>query len=504
MARKCSICREEGHDKRKCPNEECAVCQEKGHNAEACPVVKEVTEKRNAGVEARQKMINASKDYNIDYDIVGLLHDEPFFAIISLAVDKTPSYSIPTAGVRVNPHTGYFEMLYNPAFLKSLPKKHLKGVLKHEFFHLILEHVTGRNMARDKPELAKKWNFAADLAINSFLDGELPDSCLKAGPGGSHPHLPTLQSSEWYFANLTDEDVNPACKTCGGSGEVDDEGEESGSGGSGEGEEGEGEGSGGSSCSGEEGKEKGSGCGSGGKKPCPNCDGQQMDDHSMWGDDGSEDAQARREIANGRLKGVFERAVAEASKKGWGSVPGDMQAKIIASLSNTVDWRAVLRYFVKQSKRASKRSTVRRINKRYPLVHPGKKVERLANIAISIDQSGSVDDDMLVKFFSELMSLSKLATFTVIPFDTRVDENLVYEWKKGTSKPCERVMCGGTDFDAPTKYVNESKKFDGHIILTDMRAPKPKRSLVNRMWMTTPECKSSMPFSTNERVIGIK
>ena len=61
---------------------------------------------------------------------------------------------------------------------------------------------------------------------------------------------------------------------------------------------------------------------------------------------------------------------------------------------------------------------------------------------------------------------------TVVPFDTRVEDSLTYEWKQGASHAFERVMNGGTDFNAPTKWVND-KGFDGHIILTDMMAPKP-------------------------------
>ena len=127
---------------------------------------------------------------------------------------------------------------------------------------------------------------------------------------------------------------------------------------------------------------------------------------------------------------------------------------------------------------------------------------RQARIAISIDQSGSVDDNMLAAFFAELNKLAKLASFTVIPFDSDVCEEKVYEWKKGQSRPWERVLCGGTDFDAPTAYVNQHG-FDGHILLTDLMAPKPKSSKCQRMWMTTEYYARRPYFKTNERVIAI-
>ena len=127
----------------------------------------------------------------------------------------------------------------------------------------------------------------------------------------------------------------------------------------------------------------------------------------------------------------------------------------------------------------------------------------MAKIAISIDQSGSVSDSMLSLFFAELNKLSAIAEFTVVPFDTRVDEDKVFTWKKGQKRPVERVLTGGTCFNAPTDYVNE-RKFDGHIVLTDMCAPKPKKSRCQRMWMTTPDCLRVQQFKTRERVIAIE
>ena len=63
-------------------------------------------------------------------------------------------------------------------------------------------------------------------------------------------------------------------------------------------------------------------------------------------------------------------------------------------------------------------------------------------------------------------------------------------------------MCGGTDFNAPTRWVNENS-FDGHIVLTDMEAPKPVPSKCQRIWMTTKQCAERPYFQTNERVIAI-
>jgi len=381
-----------------------------------------------------------------------LLMDEPFFAALSRKIEKRADYNIPTAGVRVDPESAQFEMVYNPDFFDSLPEEQVRGVLKHEFYHLIFEHVTSR-----KPEGVphKAWNIAADLAINSHLQGELPDNCCMPGVA-PFEDLPLHQTAEWYLANLP----------------KNEEGNESGSGEGGEGE---------------------------GEQP------GNFDDHSGWDDNAdSPEQQAANQMAKERLKNAMKEAAKEASQsaKGWGSMSAEVKEEILKRLESKVDWRKVLRYFIKTSQRASRRSSVKRINKRYAYIHPGKKVLRQAKIAIAIDQSGSVSSEMLSAFFGELNGLAKLAEFTVIPFDTQVDESKVYVWKKGQSKAAERVLHGGTDFDAPTKYVNDNS-FDGVIILTDMEAPKPKACKAQRMWMTDARGASRPYFKTNEKVIAI-
>jgi len=386
-----------------------------------------------------------------------LLMDEPFFAALSRKIEKRADYGIPTAGVRVDPDTAQFEMIYNPDFFASLPEEHVRGVLKHEFYHLIFEHVTSR-----KPEGVnhKVWNICADLAINSHLVGELPEmACMPGGP--NFEDLPKGESAEWYLANFPERP------------EDDSEGE-------GQGEAGDGEPG--------EGGEPGS-----------------FDDHSGWDDStDSPEQQAANQMAKERLKQAMKEAAKEAnnSAKGWGTMSAGVKEEILKRLESKVDWRKVLRYFIKTSQRASRRSSVKRINKRYAYIHPGKKVQRQAKIAIAIDQSGSVSDQMLENFFGELNGLAKLAEFTVVPFDTEVDTSKVYTWKKGKSQNAERVLSGGTCFNAPTEYVN-GQNFDGVIILTDMEAPKPKACKAQRMWMTDAQGASRPYFKTNERVIAI-
>ena len=406
-----------------------------------------MTEPAKSEVTETEEVDASAFDLNIH--VHRLLMDEPFFAALSRRMDKRASNAIPTAGVTVT-EEGKLQMVYNPKFFAPLSDEARKDILKHEFYHIVFQHVTGgrflsfRDMA---PNERKIHNIAMDLAINGNLP-HLPEGACFPGKG-PFEHLEPHKTAEHYLRELRKMQKDPP----------------------------EGEGNGEGNCEGEGGEGQ---PGQGNGNPLDGMD--SFDDHSGWDDVDDQ----TKQIAEERIKEFVKDAVEEAnsSSRGWGSVPADCRKEIIASISTKVDWRKVLRYFVKQSQKANKRSTVRKINKRYPYQHPGKKATRTAKIAVAIDQSGSVSEDMLTAFFAELNTLAKIADFTVIPFDTRVDPDKNWVWKKGQSRKTERTMYGGTCFNAPTKFVNETGGFDGLIICTDMEAPKPVRCSVQRMWIT--------------------
>ena len=53
-------------------------------------------------------------DFDLNRHMARLLLKEPFFAALSRTIDKIPTKAIPTAGVRINPSTAQFELMYNP------------------------------------------------------------------------------------------------------------------------------------------------------------------------------------------------------------------------------------------------------------------------------------------------------------------------------------------------------------------------------------------------------
>ena len=404
-----------------------------------------------------------TKEYDLDLRIYCMLQDEPFFARLSRQLAKRPNKNIPTAGVRYNPETEMFEIQYNPEFMEKLSEVHQKWVLKHELYHASLGHCTSRKLKDICDHVTA--NCAMDLAINSLpgMKHEAPEFVLMPGRGDYDFIGLDEQASEWYAHKIKQDKENNPDKYQAGKGGVEG----------------------------------------------------QFDNHDDFGgDDGdeSDEGEMARKIAGKKLADAVGKAArecdvgdGESAPAGWGSVSRQARRKI-ATYANSrkpkLDPKKVLATFIKASVAADKKTSVTKRNRRLPGKKFGRRCDHRANIAISIDQSGSVSDAMLSKVFTWLNEFAKFASFTVVPFDDRVFEEKIYVWKKGDKRKRERVLCGGTNFDAPTRYVN-SNNFDGHIVVTDMMAPKPIRSNCQRMWITEEDCLRYASFVCNEKVMTL-
>jgi len=450
-------------------------------------------------------------DFDLNDHMAHLLMEEPFFAAVSRTLDKRVDTSIPTAGVRLNRDRARFELVYNPKWFercialregKADSFRYVRGTILHELWHIVLGHVSHRLPATG---MSKVWNYATDLAINSHLmdaeaggtDHHLPPGCLFPGEG-PFAEFPRGLSAEAYLTLLQEQQDEQDEQDEQDDDEGEDQQDQQGQPGEG-GEGGQQDGQGGE---GGEGDQPGDGAGQqAGGDPAPHGDHEGWTDAAAAG--GDLDDHEARQVAEERLREAIEQAADEADSKGhgWGSA-GCNRSIIRDRVRRKVNWRAILRSFVKATVKADKFSTVRRPNRRIPGL-PGRRVDRAAHIAVSIDQSGSVSTAMLQAFYAELATLSKIVSFTVIPFDDTVFEDGVHVWEKGARFDAKRYRCGGTNFNAPTRYVNE-RSFDGHIVLTDMYAPKPVPSKCKRMWMTDQDGLRYQQFQTHERVIVIE
>ena len=412
--------------------------------------------------------------FKLDSFLVRFLMHEPFFSTIIRSMDKIKTTSISTAGVTAA--NGRLTLYWNPYFLAGLKTREVFGLLKHECYHLIFKHCTAR---RQNPHLI--WNFATDLAINSLIpENELPTGGLIPGKPLDTSKItdkeylekmqkfsdlvasfPKGQASEWYMKQLMEDEnlqemmqQNGDCSMSGGN---------------------PGQGSGQGQGSGDDKNQSQGGGGFPG-----------FDDHEGWGEGLSDE---ERQIAEGQIQETVKEAARKADRaNGWGSVPASVQKEIRAMIKKSVDWKRVLQTFVGKRQRANKSSTHRRLNRKYPYIHPGKHRNYTSSLAIYIDQSGSVGDDEIALFFGALTELAKSVTFTVYHFDVGVDDKNKFVWRKGKKniKP-HRTRSGGTCFDSVEDHFrNVRGEFDGYLILTDGMAPKPKSTVSQRCWVILP------------------
>ncbi len=431
--------------------------------------------------------------FNIERHLIPFLQDCAFFAELSRQITKVPTRDIPTAAVAYDPRSDQITLYFNPDFFETLSNWEIRGVLTHEFYHLVFGHLSAR---RKKP--GKLWNIGTDLAINSIIvknagkprdAGEdakdarpLPRCALVPGrfpvkPDGREltkeekeagtlaaliASFPEMKASEWYFSKI----MECAQKQKG------------------------------------KGK-KGKGDGSPSEESDDPFSGEDwldsLDDHDPW----DEVSDEQREYVEGKAKAIVEKAVRHADQlsTGWGSIPAELREEIRKSVSTIINWRAVLRQFIGTLVRGNRTTSIKRINRRYPYIHPGVKRSYTAKLLIARDESGSVSDEMLELFFGELNSLTKKVEIDFLPFDCHCSDKDIVRWRKGQipDKATKRTKAGGTDFNAPTQVFNDPKnrgRWDGMLILTDGMAPAPTGMRGKRGWVLAQGC--TLAFQSNE------
>jgi predicted metal-dependent peptidase len=413
--------------------------------------------------------------WDLDREAVSWIQCSIFLAEFSRWIRKRSAersaggLQVGTAAAIYNSKTEEIEIVYNPRFMASVAgerqgngvEPHSAGINEHEHFHLMLQHVTARR--RDPHSL---WNIATDLAINSLIargdtPSRLPSMVLLPGimhKGPVDPKqpkevkeareklskiiaaLPQEQASEWYFNKLKSES-----------------------------------------------EKEGYSWGKKGMKipgaPKPGEDGEgdegwtlfPSDEHGGWDDIPDE----LRDIVEGKIKHALRKAAqkADGSPSGWGNIPSELREEIRAYAFGSVDWKSVLRNFCGNLRTGERSRSIKRVDRRFPYVHPGLKRGRNPSVLVLVDQSGSVSDEVLSRFFGALDGLSRKMTFDVVPFDHTVAAADKFEWKRGQKPKLARVRGGGTSFDAAIEYANDPRnrgKWEGVIMLTDGECSQPR------------------------------
>jgi predicted metal-dependent peptidase len=159
-----------------------------------------------------------------------------------------------------------------------------------------------------------------------------------------------------------------------------------------------------------------------------------------------------------------------------GKMNGGVSREIQELLTPKIDWRDVLRDFVKQIAKGGDDSSWRRFSKRMlgsNIYMPQTVSRRLGCIAVGIDTSGSIDREMLAEFLAEVKAVCDEVTpskVELIYWDSQVAGHETYEdgAVQSITESTKPRGGGGTDPNAMVKFMKEKQmEPDCTIVLTD-------------------------------------
>jgi predicted metal-dependent peptidase len=201
----------------------------------------------------------------------------------------------------------------------------------------------------------------------------------------------------------------------------------------------------------------------------PDGPGTGFDDHDWEGAEQLSDEE-KHELA---------RDIDEAVRQGAllaGKMGKSVGRSIEDLLKPQVDWREVLREFITSTCAGSDYSTWRRPNRRYisaGYYMPSGISERVEELVIAIDTSGSIQQRQLTMFLSEVKSVCETVRpqrVRLLYWDTQVSGDETYTTEKLDTlvKSTKPSGGGGTDIDCVPAYLTEHKiNAQAAIVLTD-------------------------------------
>ena len=353
-----------------------------------------------------------------------LILTEPFYGLFLIGINKKFTDQIPTAGV--SKHGIGMQLTINPEFYENLSKPHRVGLIKHELLHIAFGHLIMRDLYSDH----KLFNIAADLEINQYINiSKLPEGGLLLS---SFPelNLPKKAGTKEYYKLLEQAQEDGTCPAL--------------------------------------------------DNLMDKMDGESEYCHSTWNefDDLSEpDKKLLQKQVEHQLKDA-----AETTVKKQGSIPGefkDLIERLFHIEPAKFDWKGYLKRFVGNSSIVYTKKLRRKYNKRYS-GSPGLKIKFKNHILVGVDTSGSVNNEELNEFFSELAHMSKTGhKITVAQCDTSL--RTVEEFNP--KKDWEIHGRGGTSFQPVIDHYNEKGSYTALIYLTDGEAYNPDNCPNNTLWV---------------------
>ena len=311
------------------------------------------------------------------------------------------------------------ELCVNKKFWDTLSDDEQLGILRHELGHILFKHITSSEYFGDHD----KFNIACDLEVNSYIPILQKDPyCYPA-----RWNLENNKGTKFYYENLPDEPDPPQ----GNSGNDYD----------------------------------------------PN------DSHASW-KDFQDLSDTEKQLIENQID-YQAKNTAETCQKLIGSIPGELKEYLDSLFKikpQIFNWKAYFRRVIGNLITSELYLTRMRPSRRFPDSR-GVKFKRKPHVLVGVDTSGSVSDEELEDFFSEIYYLWKSGVkVTIAQMDTKIEHIEEYNGKFNK----EIYGRGGTEFTDLINYYNERKKdFSTLVIFTDGYVSLNLPPFRNGVWVIT-------------------
>ena len=358
---------------------------------------------------------------DLDRAVKTLLIREPFYGLFLLNLNRYYGDKCDTACVCRNGINT--ELCVNKKFWDTLSDDEQLGVLKHELSHILFKHITSSEYFGNHD----KFNKASDLETNSYIPILQKDPYYYP----ARFNLENNKGTKFYYENLPDEPND-----------------------------------------GDEGNN-----GDSSNSYDPN------DSHASW-KDFQDLSDTEKQLIENQID-YQAKNTAETCQKMIGSVPGELKEyldNLFKIKPQVFNWKAYFRRVIGNLITSELYLTRMRPSRRFPDSR-GVKFKRKPHVLVGVDTSGSISDEELEDFFSEIYYLWKSGVkVTIAQIDTKIEHIEEYNGKFNK----EIYGRGGTEFTDLINYYNERKKdFSTLVIFTDGYVSLNLPPFRNGVWVIT-------------------
>lgn len=195
-------------------------------------------------------------------------------------------------------------------------------------------------------------------------------------------------------------------------------------------------------------------------------------------------------------------AVQQAQMAGKpGDVPGNVEAMLNTFLEPQIPWRQHLNQWFNE--KLSKFRTYRRPSRRYlnrGMLMKGRlrDEDRLAHLLYFFDVSGSVSDDQVTVFNSEMkfiLETYKPRKMTLVLFDTKIQKVIVFESDDDFNE-LKIVGRGGTSLTCVHQFIQDTEDASAALIFSDLYCSPMEKVKIPVIWVCVDNPGGEVPFGT--------